>query len=226
MTSVFSATVKLLLGIVLFIGLPLIGWGAGDLEDFISHPARLGYIGLMFLLQAIVVLRLPAVGQRRPPGTKTISRQRFAVVLLQLLSLGIVLVGPYCDHRQIAILSGYELIRYLGLGLLCAGFIALNWAEASLGRQFSVQVTIQEGHRLVTDGLYRYLRHPRYLGIIVSMLGIALVFCSWWALMLVFALALVLFWRIHDEEALLHEEFGKAWEAYAEKSWRFIPFLY
>jgi protein-S-isoprenylcysteine O-methyltransferase Ste14 len=99
-------------------------------------------------------------------------------------------------------------------------------AEATLGKQFSVQVTIQEGHRLITDGLYRTLRHPRYLGIVTYNLGVSLVFHSWLGLVLAGALALVLLWRIGDEEALMHKAFGAEWEAYARRSWRVIPFVY
>jgi protein-S-isoprenylcysteine O-methyltransferase Ste14 len=78
----------------------------------------------------------------------------------------------------------------------------------------------------VTDGPYRYLRHPRYFGIIVFAKGIALVFRSEVGLILVVALFLVLLWRIRDEETLMREEFGPEWEAYAQKSWGLIPFVY
>jgi protein-S-isoprenylcysteine O-methyltransferase Ste14 len=102
----------------------------------------------------------------------------------------------------------------------------MHIAEASLGKQFSVEVAIQTGHSLVTDGLYRYLRHPRYLGIIVFMAGIALAFRSWLALALDGAIVLVLIWRIRDEEALMSREFGSVWEAYVERTWRLLPFLF
>jgi protein-S-isoprenylcysteine O-methyltransferase Ste14 len=95
-----------------------------------------------------------------------------------------------------------------------------------LGRQFSVQVTLQKDHRLVTGGPYQVLRHPRYLGIILFNVGIALIFHSWLALLLVAALALVLLWRIHDEEAFMQQAFGTQWEAYARQSWRLVPFIY
>jgi protein-S-isoprenylcysteine O-methyltransferase Ste14 len=64
------------------------------------------------------------------------------------------------------------------------------------------------------------------LGIILFTMGISLVYRSWLALILVAALTLVLIWRIYDEEALLHQEFGTDWEAYSQRSWRLIPFVY
>ena len=54
----------------------------------------------------------------------------------------------------------------------------------------------------------------------------SLIFRSWLALILVAALALVLIWRIQDEEALMHQQFGFEWEAYSQRSWRLIPFVY
>ena len=226
MSDTLSAAIKLLMGIVIFVGLPLVGWGVTDIQGFVDHPARLGYVVLTVLLQALVVIKMPEVGRDRGAGTKLVRRQRWAVLLLQAIPLTLIIAAPYSDRRDIAALGEVEPLRYLGLALFTLGFVAMNWAEAALDKQFSVQVTIQENHRLVTSGPYRYLRHPRYLGIIVFVLGIALVFRSWLALVLVGALTVVLIWRIHDEEALMRQEFGAEWEAYSRRSWRLIPFVY
>jgi protein-S-isoprenylcysteine O-methyltransferase Ste14 len=215
-----------LVGVVIFLGLPLVGWGIRDAQGFIDHPARLSYVVLVVLLNVFIVIKFPGAGRDAGKGKKIVQRQRLAVVLLQVISLAIVIAAPYCDRRGIAVLGGFDAVRYLGLGMFSFGLVAMQWAEASLGKQFSVQVTIQEGHRLVTDGPYRCLRHPRYLGVTIFTLGISLVFRSWLAMILVAALALVLIWRIHDEEALMRQEFGTDWEAYSQKSWRLIPFVY
>ena len=65
-----------------------------------------------------------------------------------------------------------------------------------------------------------------FVGLPLVGLGISLVYRSWLALILVAALTLVLLWRIHDEEAFMHQEFGIDWEAYSKRSWRLIPFVY
>jgi protein-S-isoprenylcysteine O-methyltransferase Ste14 len=225
-STTLRAATTLLIGIVIFVGLPLVGWGVKDAQGFIEHPARLGYTVLVVLLQVFVVLKIPGVGRNRGKGKKIAHRQRLALVLLQVIPLAIVIAAPYSDRRDIAVLGEMEIVRYIGLGLFSLGFIGMHWAEAFLDKQFSVEVMIQEGHRLVTDGPYRYLRHPRYLGIIIFTMGISLVYRSWLALILVAALTLVLIWRIHDEEALMNQEFGADWEAYSQRSWRLIPFVY
>jgi protein-S-isoprenylcysteine O-methyltransferase Ste14 len=102
----------------------------------------------------------------------------------------------------------------------------MHWSEAHLGRLFSVQAEIQQGHRLVTDGPFRHLRHPRYAGVLLFLSGIALVFRSWLALALVVPVLAVLLWRIADEEALLRETFGPEWDAYAGRTRRLLPFAW
>jgi protein-S-isoprenylcysteine O-methyltransferase Ste14 len=225
MSTTVRSTITLLVGILIFIGLPLVSWGIGDIQGFMAHPARRIYVILAILLQTLVVIRIPQVGSGRQGG-EIDPRQRLILLLIQLLSLAIVIIAPYSDRRAIAVLAGMEFLRYIGLVLFSLGFLGMHWSEAYLDKQFSVKVTIQAGHNLITDGPYRYLRHPRYLGIVLFTLGIALLYRSWLALILVALFTLVLVWRIQGEEALLHQEFGAAWEAYARRSWRLIPFVY
>lgn len=226
MSKVLVPAVKLLLGMVLFVGLPLLGWGVTDGAGFFANPARAAYVVVAVVLQIAAVIAFPNVGRGSGEGQRTMGRQRFAVLLLQLLSLAMMPAAGYSDRHNAAALGDLAAIRYPGLVLFALGFVVMVWTEAALGRQFSIQVTLQEGHRLVTNGPYRYVRHPHYLGIIVFNTGIALVFRSWLALVLMAALTLVLLWRIGDEERLMHEGFGDQWEAYAKRSWRLIPFVY
>ncbi|HKJ68918.1 MAG TPA: isoprenylcysteine carboxylmethyltransferase family protein, partial [bacterium] len=145
---------------------------------------------------------------------------------LQVIPLAIVLAAPYRDRHSIVVMGEPEVLRYPGLLLFAAGLLLMHWAENILGKQFSVYVRIRDDHQLVTGGVYRYLRHPRYLGIILFNAGISLIFRSWFALLLVAVLTLVLIWRIWEEEALMREEFGTDWDVYVHKSGRLIPFVY
>jgi protein-S-isoprenylcysteine O-methyltransferase Ste14 len=226
MSSALRSGITFVMGSAIFVGLPLLGWGVTDIPGFLGHPVRIAYVVLVLLLNGFAAIRIPEIGKGRGEQKVTVPRQHVAVVLLQVLSISVVLLAPFCDRREIVVVTSSDLFRYVGLLLYAVGFLIMHIAEASLGKQFSVEVAIQTGHSLVTDGLYRYLRHPRYLGIIVFMAGIALAFRSWLALALDGAIVLVLIWRIRDEEALMSREFGSVWEAYVERTWRLLPFLF
>jgi protein-S-isoprenylcysteine O-methyltransferase Ste14 len=216
---------KLLIGLTIFIGLPLLAWGITDVSGFFQNPARLGYVALVLLVHLVEVIAIPDAGSGRT-GQRTVKRQRFAILCLQMISLAMVVAAPFGDRRDLATFGDSNLLRFSGLALFAAGMGLMLWAEATLGRFFSVQVTIQEGHRLVVDGPYHLIRHPRYLGIIVFAIGLSLAFRSWLGLVFVGMLIPVLLWRIHDEETLMHEEFGQDWETYSRHTWRLIPYIY
>ncbi len=213
-------------GLLAFIGLPVLAWGIGDARGFFGHPARLLYCLAAALAQTVAVVVLPRAGLGRGAGKTVVKLQRLAVPMLQVLFLAVVIAAPYGDRRGIAALPPIAALRYAGLALFVFGFGLLIWATARLGRQFSVQVTIREDHRLITNGPYRLVRHPRYLGILLLLSGVCLVFRSWLGLVLVAATALVLAWRVHDEEALMKRTFGAEWDTYRRRTWRIVPFLY
>jgi protein-S-isoprenylcysteine O-methyltransferase Ste14 len=95
-----------------------------------------------------------------------------------------------------------------------------------LGRRFSAVVAIQERHELATDGPYRWVRNPSYLGGLVGGLGWALVFRSVVGVLLLLPFLWLLVTRIHAEEALLASEFGPTYEAYRQRTWRLLPWVY
>ncbi len=223
MSRPLRSAVTFLMGCSIYLGLPVVAWGILDILGFLEHPARLSYVVLVLILNAFAAIRIPEIGKDRPAEQTTLRKQHRAVVLLQILSVAIVLAGPYCDRRDIAVMGDVDSLRAAGLCLYVAGFLLMHFAEAQLGKQFTMEVSIHQGHTLVTDGPYRYIRHPRYLGIMIFSLGLSFVFRSWLGLLCTALTILVLLWRIRDEDELMHREFGNEWEAYAHRTARLVP---
>ncbi|MBN1894836.1 isoprenylcysteine carboxylmethyltransferase family protein [bacterium] len=226
MKDVLRKIKKFIIGSLLFTGLPLLAWGIRDASGYFENPARTIYTVLMIVSALLVVLFVPNEGTGSGKGEKQMKRQKWTILLLQVTSIAVLFVSPWSDRQAVAVMGGSALIRYAGLVLTFLGYALMSLAVVGLGRQFSLDVTVQKDHQLVTGGLYRYVRHPRYLGIVCFMSGIALVFRSWLGLVLAIVTLAVLIWRISDEEKLMHREFGAAWEDYARKSKRLIPFFY
>jgi len=110
--------------------------------------------------------------------------------------------------------------------LTAIGYVLIFLSGIFLGRQYSAEVTIQEGHKLITAGPYRLIRHSCYLGILLVTLGATLVFRTWAGFVLFPFVLVMLLWRIKDEEALMEREFGDEWRAYSRPAWRLVPHIY
>ncbi|HZC35739.1 MAG TPA: isoprenylcysteine carboxylmethyltransferase family protein [Chthoniobacterales bacterium] len=135
------------------------------------------------------------------------------------------LIPPYRDRRDIWTLDG-DPIRYTGLILFLAGSIFRLAAAFALGRRFSGLVAIQPDHQLKTDGLYRYIRHPSYTGLLISLIGFVLIFRRVIGLVLKIFIFLLLLSRMNDEEKFLEAHFGVEYQTYRQRTKRLVPFLY
>jgi len=217
---------KFVIGSLLFTGLPVLAWGIGDASGYFKNPARTTYTILMIVSALLVVLFVPNEGTGSGLGEKAIQRQKWTILLLQVTSIAILVVSPGSDRREVAAMGASALIRYAGLVLTFLGYSLMSLAVVGLGRQFSLDVTVQKDHRLITSGQYRHVRHPRYLGIVCFMSGISLVFRSWLGFVPALATLAVMLWRIGDEEKLMHREFGAAWEEYVRRSKRLMSFVF
>jgi len=226
MRHLLGSITAFIVGSSIFAGIPALCWAPADLERLVDHPVRLAYLVIIVALQIPAALLVPRTARRATQGPAGQARHRVDLVLIQVLSLAIVGIAPLTDRLGLAPLPSGEPLRCVGLGLVVAGFVLMVVAERQLGEMFSVSVTLQEDHRLVTSGAYRHVRHPRYLGIMMLFVGIALVFRSLPALVLGLALGAVLAWRVTAEEVMMAEALGQEWQTYCSRSWRLVPFVY
>ena len=115
-------------------------------------------------------------------------------------------------------------VPVIAVALLAAGLVIRWSAILSLGRFFSVNVAIQTSQIVYRKGLYRLVRHPSYLGIMVIFLGIGLHLGNWAAVGIMLLLpAAALLYRIHVEEKALTTAFGIEYQAYCAVTKRLIP---
>jgi protein-S-isoprenylcysteine O-methyltransferase Ste14 len=216
--------------LLIYLGVPLLGWGMGDLEGFFSSTPRLGYalvVGL-FSLAVCIQAYTSTQGIRGGKGeeSKFVFRQRIVRIVL-VLSLYIALFFiPFFDRHGMLVFDDRDFVRFFGVALSALGFALVYGSGVALGKQYSPEVTIQAGHQLVTNGIYGFIRHPRYLGVIALSIGISCIFRSWIGLVATVLFLCIILYRIKDEEALMHKEFGEEWETYCKCSWRLLPYIY
>ena len=113
-----------------------------------------------------------------------------------------------------------------GALLFTASLVVRLSAHVTINTNYSWTLEIREGHTLVEDGLYRYVRHPIYLGTFIGVMAIPVYTSSLLGFLLSFLAIPVLNYRIGIEERMLIEEFGEEYERYRERTWRLFPYIY
>jgi len=118
-------------------------------------------------------------------------------------------------------------IGWLGIGLILLGMAIRFIAIISLGRFFTVDVAIRQGHMLKKDGMYKYIRHPAYTGSLLSFLGFGVSLNNWVSLVVVVIPVTAAFlYRIRLEEEMLVASFGGEYERYKKETYRLLPGVY
>jgi len=111
-----------------------------------------------------------------------------------------------------------------GLILCLAGFALAVWARLHLGRNWGMPMTFKEGHELVTGGPYRYIRHPIYTGMLLAIIGSALVIGPVWLAVFV-GVAIYCVCSARTEEGLMVQAFPEEYTQYKRRTKAFIPFV-
>ena len=123
-------------------------------------------------------------------------------------------------------LARLPLQSIIGPVLILAGFTILFVSVGTLRRFYASTLVIREGHQLVTHGIYRFSRHPIYLGVIMIAFGVPAYVSSVLGLVTMSALVPIFLGRIKLEEGLLIEEFGDAYRTYRRTTGKLIPFVH
>ncbi|WP_285416079.1 isoprenylcysteine carboxylmethyltransferase family protein [Pseudomonas sp. efr-133-TYG-5] len=212
-------TVVAVLATLAYLGLAV--GGIGGVAVFFSHGA-LVVVALATLAMVVASLFSEV---NLSSGEREDRANRWVIPAFAVIGVVSGFLPAYCDRLDVWTLGG-EGVRWLGAWLFIVGGTLRLWPVFVLGHRFSGLVAIQPGHRLVTDGIYRHLRNPSYLGLVVNALGWALAFRSVVGIVLAALTLIPLIARIHSEEALLRAQFGAEYDAYCARSWRLLPGIY
>ncbi len=151
--------------------------------------------------------------------------RRFVLPWIFVLSAGMGVSG-WDLVRQQGSLYVLSVQSTVGLALMIIGFTIILVAHVTLWRFYSSTLVIREGHQLITHGVYRFTRHPIYLGTIMVVIGLPMFVSSLYGLLTMSVLIPVFLNRIRIEERLLTDEFGDSYRTYKEATSKLIPFIY
>jgi protein-S-isoprenylcysteine O-methyltransferase Ste14 len=116
-------------------------------------------------------------------------------------------------------------LRWSGAGLGAASLPLAHWVFSSIGENITPTVTTRRDHELVTDGLYRWVRHPLYSVGSTFWVSLSLLAANWFMGLASVAVLVMVLVRLPKEEARLIERFGDEYRAYTERTGRLLPRL-
>ena len=176
------------------------------------------------------VIRYPFARRSRKTAVAQSRQNWLEWALLSAATLGLFIVplvyvvtgSPLSAERRAS--SG---LAWLGLATLLGALAIFRRSHADLGRGWSASLKLRETHKLVTEGIYRRIRHPMYLSFLLLGLAQLLLLPNWFAGSVGLIAAFLMFaLRVRREEAMMLDRFGAEYRNYMARSKRLIPGLY
>jgi protein-S-isoprenylcysteine O-methyltransferase Ste14 len=127
-----------------------------------------------------------------------------------------------------ATIGPVDVVGWIGLAVVVSGVALRAWCFHTLGHYFTLTVQTSADQPVITAGPYRVLRHPSYTGLLLALLGVAMVAIRNWLSLLVVAVAVggALVYRIRVEERALLRDLGANYRSYADTHKRLVPFVW
>jgi protein-S-isoprenylcysteine O-methyltransferase Ste14 len=155
------------------------------------------------------------------------GKDKNSIIWIWVVISGSIFMGVLAVIYLYLPISKYDIIRYAGLLVIITGMIIRFIAIRTLGRFFTVDLAVHSDHRIIQHGLYKFIRHPSYSGLLISFIGLGLSLNNWLSLLLVVSpIFLIMLHRINIEEKMLAQQFGGEYEAYRKRSWQLIPGIF
>ena len=189
----------------------------------LSSEAQIAFatlITIYWVSESLIGLRMRAGQQDRTDDRGSLRLIAIVFPVSWWAGIAIVWVVPQASIGSSAVFGA-------GLFIMIAGQLLRWWSVATLGRLFTVNVAIREGHQLIESGPYHYVRHPSYTAILLFHLGSALCLCNFLSLVVLTVPTIAaLLNRVRIEEDVLLSGLGDTYRDYMTRTKRLIPGLY
>jgi protein-S-isoprenylcysteine O-methyltransferase Ste14 len=181
-------------------------------------------------LVAWIAIRYPAQHRARKMGVARSAGGTRDRVLLFIAMIGqffIPVIYVATGQPAFADYGFFPAEAWLGVLAIVASLVLFRMTHKQLGRMWSVTLELRENHKLVTDGLYRYVRHPMYSSFTLFALAQFLLLQNWIAGPAgLVCFGILFFMRVGREEQVMVETFGDEYRAYMRRTARIVPWIY
>src|SRR5258708_10873435 len=189
---------------------------------FAGHPVAA--LLLAGTLAVGFVIEFRKALNRRAEATNT---DRGSLAFLRACIVAGALLAALASKVTATAFSYGLVIFSVSLAIAWAGIALRWWSFRTLGRYFTFTVMTSANQPVITNGPYRFLRHPSYAGLLLIIAGIGFSYRNWLSIACLIFFPLIGFvYRIRVEEAALSATLGDAYTTYASGRKRLIPFVW
>jgi protein-S-isoprenylcysteine O-methyltransferase Ste14 len=185
---------------------------------------------LIYFLELVLISVVRSLGTTKYRKLTTVEDRTTLLdtILLGLNGLGMVLPLVYVFSNWFGFADYYlpVWLRWIGVVLFAGATVMLWKTHQDLGRNWTPTLGLREEHTLVTEGIFKSIRHPMYSAHLLWAIAQPLILTNWIAgfSFLVAQIPQYLL-RIGAEEEMMLEKFGQEYQEYMNRTGRFLPRL-
>jgi len=173
------------------------------------------------------LIRYKYARRSRREGVVSSARGRLetTLLLISLSGLGVVpLFYVATETPRSAAYTFFPALAWLGFFFAVTALGMFHLTHRALGRNWSISLDVRENHQLVTNGIYRRVRHPMYSAFWLWAVAQALLLPNWVAGFAgLTGFGILFFGRVAREEQMMLETFGDCYRAYMARTGRIFP---
>jgi len=186
---------------------------------------------LIIVYSLFSTIRIEYYRKTKKAGYKTVieERKKYPIWLSIFICYTVFTFFIYVLFPQALIWAKVSLaswLRLVGALMAVVALLWFIWIHRSLGNNLSVRLKIKDSQKLITDGPYRWIRHPMYSAFYLLHIAVFFLTANWFiGITWLTRLTAIIFLRVKREEAMLLSTFGSEYRSYMEHTGRFIPII-
>ena len=183
---------------------------------------------IIYFVELVLISAVRSIGTAKYKRLKTEINlsSTLDTILLALNGIGMLVPIFYVFSTWLDF-ADYSLpawLSWIGVVLFALAAVILHLTHQALGRSWTPTLGLREDHELVTDGIFKYIRHPMYAAHLLWAIAQPLILNNWIAGFSFIIPQILQYWlRIGQEEEMMLKQFGESYREYMGTTGRFLP---
>ncbi|MDB1125082.1 methyltransferase family protein [Vibrio algarum] len=191
--------------------------------DNVYYAVKLIALLWLLLLAILLIFGQPTENERK---SKDKSTYFIAITLSPFLPIIQYLTGDFEYSTTTQYFLGFPYLNYVGFLVIALGLVVHASGMWTLKSEWTVYINIKEESELIQRGVFKFIRHPIYCGLIIELIGFCIVLSNWISFFVILLPNLMsILYRMKTEENALIKRYGNVYLEYMATTKRFIPFI-